>query len=95
MQRLVRDSPRVRGEGWAFIGGYAVRDPKASVQRVLGPTSECMQHKLAKTARRPIFTALRDRLLWIRLRGKNRHNFGTARARERRGQLPEERVLTS
>jgi len=24
---LVRDSPRVRGEGWAFIGGLRVRDP--------------------------------------------------------------------
>ena len=51
-----------------------------------------MLHKLAKIARRPIFSAPRDRLLSIRLQGASDTTFGTARGREQRGQLPEERT---
>ena len=91
MQRLVRDSPRVRGEGWAFI--WPTRARPALL-------------KLAFKGARAHFRVLAAQV-WLKLpvdrfaacRGTGRAvyqcdgkvtTFGTARGREERGQLPEE-----
>ena len=63
VQRLVRDSPRVLDEGWLFIGGLRLRDQlllKLAFKRVLGLQSACCT-SVAKIARRPIYSRLRDR----------------------------------